>query len=181
MPSSGIDLEGDSVLIGNRIEGNMSGSYAAQPKMRLVQEIKTVSSRYTRQWRYPTGKEDGYYTVSGRPDGEFECSCLGWTRHTPRRDCKHIAGLKVMIKSGTFIIPPREGGVATDNVRDKESDPSSWRIPDDESDPLCTKCDLLMEPNWGFWRCPKCGLTVGEEAYFVELQKHKPPELSYPV
>ena len=23
-------------------------------------------------------------------DGSFQCSCLGWTRHVPRVDCKHI-------------------------------------------------------------------------------------------
>lgn len=25
---------------------------------------------------------------------EWECACIGWTRHLPRRDCKHIALVK---------------------------------------------------------------------------------------
>lgn len=31
------------------------------------------------------------YVVSRRNDSkEWECSCPGWTRHSPRRPCKHL-------------------------------------------------------------------------------------------
>jgi hypothetical protein len=30
------------------------------------------------------------YVVSKMLDGSWACSCIGWTRHVPRRDCKHI-------------------------------------------------------------------------------------------
>ena len=26
--------------------------------------------------------------------GEWQCACVGWTRHVPRRDCKHIRSVK---------------------------------------------------------------------------------------
>lgn len=32
-----------------------------------------------------------FYTVSQMDDASWQCSCVGWTRHVPRRDCKHIA------------------------------------------------------------------------------------------
>jgi hypothetical protein len=31
-----------------------------------------------------------HYHVSQLEEGSYQCSCLGWTRHVPRRDCKHI-------------------------------------------------------------------------------------------
>ena len=34
------------------------------------------------------------YKVSERQDGGWECSCPAWTRHMPRRDCKHILRVK---------------------------------------------------------------------------------------
>lgn len=34
------------------------------------------------------------YVISRLSSGEFACSCMGWTRHVPRRDCKHISRYK---------------------------------------------------------------------------------------
>lgn len=36
-----------------------------------------------------------WYTVSETVQGEWQCSCIGWTRHFPRRDCKHIRWAKI--------------------------------------------------------------------------------------
>jgi hypothetical protein len=30
------------------------------------------------------------YIVSLDGNGDYSCGCLGWTRHVPRRNCKHI-------------------------------------------------------------------------------------------
>ena len=30
------------------------------------------------------------YMVSENWDGTWECSCVGWTQHFPRKDCRHI-------------------------------------------------------------------------------------------
>lgn len=39
------------------------------------------------------------YVVTKNPDrvDEWQCSCLGWTRHYPRHDCKHIRFVKEQI------------------------------------------------------------------------------------
>lgn len=53
------------------------------------------------QWHVPSDSRPGVnYVVSlcpgeeHEPEGHYECSCVGWTRHFPRRDCKHIAVVK---------------------------------------------------------------------------------------
>jgi hypothetical protein len=35
-----------------------------------------------------------HYNV-GLKDGQLACSCLGWTRHVPRKDCRHILYFKM--------------------------------------------------------------------------------------
>lgn len=37
------------------------------------------------------------YAVSLKSD-EWQCACIGWTRHVPRKDCKHIRGCKSMLE-----------------------------------------------------------------------------------
>ena len=34
------------------------------------------------------------YVVSFSDEGGWGCSCIGWTRHIPRKDCKHIRAMK---------------------------------------------------------------------------------------
>jgi len=52
-------------------------------------------AQYMNQWKWPSGSNpDKEYTISLTYDGEYQCSCYGWTRHVPRRDCAHIRGLK---------------------------------------------------------------------------------------
>ena len=36
-----------------------------------------------------TSKAGKKYTVSKYTD-HYACSCIGWTRHVPRKDCRHI-------------------------------------------------------------------------------------------
>lgn len=53
---------------------------------------------YKRQFVVKSESSDGSYIVTqfvdppfnneGHP--EWACACIGWTRHFPRRDCKHI-------------------------------------------------------------------------------------------
>lgn len=45
-----------------------------------------------------SGASNYIISVEGR---EWQCSCLGWTRHVPRRDCKHIRGVKIAANGGT--------------------------------------------------------------------------------
>ena len=46
--------------------------------------------KWKRKWAVPSSSSDGYYTVGEDQDGNFACSCIGWTHHMPRTDCKHI-------------------------------------------------------------------------------------------
>lgn len=38
---------------------------------------------------------DKTYTVTEYDNGEWACGCVGWTRHVPRKDCKHIRWAKM--------------------------------------------------------------------------------------
>jgi len=50
---------------------------------------------YLNQWRVPDSKGvPDKYIISLTYDGEYQCSCRGWTMHVPRRDCTHIQKLK---------------------------------------------------------------------------------------
>lgn len=51
--------------------------------------------KYMNQWSIPSNSDPTKrYTVSLTYDDEWQCSCLGWTRHVPRRDCTHIKQVK---------------------------------------------------------------------------------------
>jgi hypothetical protein len=53
---------------------------------------------YRQQFVVPSESGGGDYIVTRYADGPFNneghpewaCACIGWTRHFPRRDCKHI-------------------------------------------------------------------------------------------
>ena len=65
--------------------------------------------RWRHKWAVPSSSNDGYYTVAeawdgsgSRQDGNGEgpglaCSCVGWTRHMPRTDCKHCREVRALI------------------------------------------------------------------------------------
>lgn len=52
-----------------------------------------MRNQYRLESESTPGKE---YIVTEQDFGAFEwqCSCVGWTRHMPRRDCKHIKWVK---------------------------------------------------------------------------------------
>lgn len=45
--------------------------------------------KWVQQWKVQGSAKDPY-TVSRGDDGTWACSCIGWVRHMPRKDCKHI-------------------------------------------------------------------------------------------
>lgn len=56
--------------------------------------------RYIDYWKVESDSSPGkFHNVSRSTEGEYACSCIGWTRHTPRRDCRHI----VYVKAGAGI------------------------------------------------------------------------------
>lgn len=51
--------------------------------------------KYLNQWKWPSNSNPNTkYTISLTFDGEYQCSCQGWTQHYPRKDCTHIKQLK---------------------------------------------------------------------------------------
>jgi hypothetical protein len=55
-------------------------------------------TKWKHKWACPSSSTDGYYTVAQDGEGNFACSCIGWTRHTPRTDCKHIKQVRFLEK-----------------------------------------------------------------------------------
>ena len=50
-----------------------------------------MATNYPEQWQVPSDSNpDKSYIVSVTDSKEFQCSCPAWTRHMPRKDCKHI-------------------------------------------------------------------------------------------
>jgi hypothetical protein len=45
---------------------------------------------YRRQLWVRSDSSERKYVVSENLNGAWECSCMGWCRHTPRTNCKHI-------------------------------------------------------------------------------------------
>jgi hypothetical protein len=60
------------------------------------------------------------YTVSCHDDtGAWECSCIGWTRHMPRRNCRHIDEARAVVEHGADIraVTLTSAGVALRTAR----------------------------------------------------------------
>jgi len=50
--------------------------------------------KWVDRWVVSSSSGDGDYIVARDKDGNWACSCIGWTRHVPRRDCRHITEVK---------------------------------------------------------------------------------------
>jgi hypothetical protein len=57
-----------------------------------VFDLRRTPMEYKGQWDVPSssGRRNTTYKVSQRHDGNWECSCMNWTRTVPRKPCKHI-------------------------------------------------------------------------------------------
>ena len=58
---------------------------------------------YRKQWKVQGSAKDPY-TVSVTVDCVWSCSCIGWTRHMPRSDCKHIKKIKAKEGLGAPLV-----------------------------------------------------------------------------
>lgn len=52
--------------------------------------------KWVKRWVVHSESGNGDYIVGQDKDGNWGCSCRGWTSHVPRTDCKHIR----LVKSG---------------------------------------------------------------------------------
>lgn len=56
--------------------------------------------------RWPVeGSTGNIYTVAKDDRGQYACSCLGWTRHIPRKDCRHIRYIREQQPEPGWIEP----------------------------------------------------------------------------
>jgi hypothetical protein len=52
------------------------------------------ADKWIRRWVASSDSGPGNYIVGQDADGNYGCSCRGWTSHSPRIDCKHIIRCK---------------------------------------------------------------------------------------
>ena len=62
-----------------------------------------MNDKWVKRWMVKSASADGYYTVAQDTAGNYACSCPGWTRHTPRTDCKHIIAVKDLIAGHSWV------------------------------------------------------------------------------
>lgn len=48
------------------------------------------NEKWVQRWIVPSMSGGRPYVVAKDKEGNYACSCPGWTQHYPRRDCKHI-------------------------------------------------------------------------------------------
>jgi len=58
--------------------------------------------KWVQRWVVPSSSGGGDYIVGRTSEGEYGCSCPGWVKHYPRRDCKHI--LEVRAGGGRTLV-----------------------------------------------------------------------------
>jgi len=90
-----------------------------------------ASDRWRRQWDVPSDSNPAKsYVVSEDWEGNYACSCPAWTRHTPRRDCKHIR----RVKEGQYLergAPPLAPPTPTAPPRPAVPFPAKTPVPPD--------------------------------------------------
>lgn len=66
------------------------------------------------QWKYrwevpSSSTPDTLYIVAMSEHGDWACGCIGWTRHYPRKDCRHITLVKKVepVDTSRQIAPPK--------------------------------------------------------------------------
>lgn len=80
-----------------------------------------MTTAYRRQFDIASFTTPGKkpYKVSERADSAWECSCPAWTRHTPRRECKHI----LKVKGALATLPAKKPTPASPVRRETQTVP----------------------------------------------------------
>jgi len=53
-----------------------------------------TEDKWVKRWVVTSYSGNGEYIIAQDKEGNWACSCMAWTRHMPRRDCKHILEVK---------------------------------------------------------------------------------------
>jgi hypothetical protein len=83
---------------GNKQEDTISDEDCIEA-IKMIQEacreyVGKQKKVYVKKWDVPSSGGSRTYKVSLTNNGDFECSCPAWTTHTPRKNCKHITGVR---------------------------------------------------------------------------------------
>jgi hypothetical protein len=53
-----------------------------------------INDKWVERWAVRSSSGKGDYIIGQTTEGEWGCSCIGWTSHVPRTDCRHIREVK---------------------------------------------------------------------------------------
>lgn len=56
-----------------------------------------MNANIEKQFKVASSSSNRNYVVSLLYSGEWQCGCMGWTRHFPRKDCRHIREIQQKI------------------------------------------------------------------------------------
>ena len=113
------------------------------------------ADKWLQQWTVQ-GSVSVPYTVSVATGNEWACSCVGWTRHSPRKDCKHIT----RVKNAYYHVGSWAGvtQIYSDAI-------TARREQERELLKLCRECKRQLPPShFSDYRliCDSCLANVGE-------------------
>lgn len=73
--------------------------------------ILEPKGHFKNRWEVPSSSNpDTRYIVSMSEQGTWACGCIGWTRHFPRKDCRHILLVKSEEPADYSRMPVRDVG-----------------------------------------------------------------------
>lgn len=103
-----------------------------------------MSRIYIAAVKSQTGKGEYQVTLT---DNQWQCSCKDWTRHVPRKDCKHIFAVKVSVMEpqGSFVKFTKEG-LAWLESQQKKNKGRSFNNEEgikEEDDPVTKRAKLI--------------------------------------
>ena len=80
---------------------------------RTVVKGSMRDSKWVKKWIAVSSSHPGTtYVVAQDHEGNFACACIGWTRHMPRTDCKHIRGVYAYeARRGNHLAPDERQGI----------------------------------------------------------------------
>jgi len=140
---------------------------------------------YRKQWKVQGSAKDPY-TVSVTVDGVWSCSCIGWTRHIPRKDCKHIEGKKAeeggqpkparrTVKRGeTWEDDLRERQAAAESAQTVQAALKAGANPEQATDAARAKREEVQAKKDARMKGIRFGFQLAEEPKLDELVIDRP-------
>src|SRR3990167_1323061 len=127
---------------------------------------------YRRQWQVLSSDGKRTYTVSVTIDGVWSCSCVGWTRHMPRKDCEHIKAKKAEILS--HVPSYKSAGAAPSAAPTVQAALKAGANPEQATDAARTKREEVQAKKDARLGKMRYGFQLAEEPKLAELVVDEP-------